>query len=251
MVFYFTGTGNSQYIARRLSKSLGDEIFSINNSIKKSQYYKNTAEDLLVFSLPTYAWRIPRIVEEWIIESTFSQGARVYFVMNCGGEIGNAEKYLKKLCCKKDLVFMGCGEIVMPENYLAMFSTPTPEQGKKIISRAEPVIDEIAEHIKAGIPLPPRKPGFTGKIMSSIVNIFFYPVFVKANKFTVNPSLCIGCDLCARKCPLNNIQLTGNKPVWGKKCTHCMACISICPKQAIEYGKSSINRAKYRCPYEN
>lgn len=37
--------------------------------------------------------------------------------------------------------------------------------------------------------------------------------------------------------PLNNIRLENGKPVWGKHCTHCMACICDCPKEAIEYGK--------------
>ena len=37
------------------------------------------------------------------------------------------------------------------------------------------------------------------------------------------------------RCPLNNIRLENGKPVWGKHCTHCMACICDCPKEAIEY----------------
>ncbi len=250
MVLYFTGTGNSKYIAERLRDALGDELFSINDCIKNRQYC-NTTEELLIFSVPTYAWRIPRIVEEWIKKSTFKKGAKAYFVMNCGGEIADAEKYLKKLCCEKDFIYMGCGEVVMPENYLAMFSTPTPEQGKRIIARAEPVIDEIAQHIKNGEKLPPHKSGFTAKLMSSIVNVTFYPFFVKTKKFTVDADQCIGCGICTRKCPLNNIDLVQSKPIWGKECTHCMACISSCPKNAIEYGKNSINRPKYRCPYEN
>ena len=47
---------------------------------------------------------------------------------------------------------------------------------------------------------------------------------------------CIGCGKCVELCPLNNIRLENGKPVWGKHCTHCMACICYCPKEAIEYG---------------
>ncbi|WP_396022500.1 hypothetical protein [Clostridium estertheticum] len=51
--------------------------------------------------MPTYAWRIPRIVEEWIAKTKFTGDVNAYFVMNCGDTIGNAKKYIKQLCQKK------------------------------------------------------------------------------------------------------------------------------------------------------
>lgn len=250
MVFYFSGTGNSKYIGRRIADDIGDSLYSINSALKNNEYFNDTDIDILIFSVPTYAWRIPHVVEKWIRKSSFKNGAKAYFVMNCGGEIGNAEKYVQKLCKDCGLEFMGCAEIVMPENYLAMFSTPTPEQGKKIIARAEPLIDSIITSIKSTNPLPAHKTNLTGKAMSSIVNVLFYPLCVKADKFIVDSEKCIGCGKCAAECPLNNVRIVEGKPVWDKDCTHCMACISVCPKAAIEYGKNSVNRPKYRCPYE-
>ncbi|MBW9173997.1 hypothetical protein [Clostridium estertheticum] len=51
--------------------------------------------------MPTYAWRIPRIVEEWIAKTKFTGDVNAYFVINCGDTIGNANKYIKQLCQKK------------------------------------------------------------------------------------------------------------------------------------------------------
>jgi len=51
-----------------------------------------------------------------------------------------------------------------------------------------------------------------------------------------------------KECPLNNIHLKENKPVWDKECTHCMACICKCPTEAIEYGKNSVGKVRYQCP---
>lgn len=56
---------------------------------------------------------------------------------------------------------------------------------------------------------------------------------------------CIGCGKCVQLCPLNNIRLDKDKPVWGSNCTHCMACICYCPKEAIEYGKRSVGKPRY------
>ena len=56
---------------------------------------------------------------------------------------------------------------------------------------------------------------------------------------------CIGCGRCVELCPQNNVHLKNGKPVWGKNCTHCMACICYCPKEAIEYGEKSKGKPRY------
>ena len=71
--------------------------------------------------------------------------------------------------------------------------------------------------------------------------------YVKADAFFATHA-CIGCGACVEVCPLNNIHLNDGKPVWDKHCTHCMACICGCPTEAIEYGKRSKGKPRYRCP---
>ena len=71
-----------------------------------------------------------------------------------------------------------------------------------------------------------------------------YKCFVKADAFTAS-SACIGCGQCAKLCPMNNVTLKDGKPVWGRNCTHCMACICYCPVSAIEYGKKSVGQPRY------
>ena len=56
---------------------------------------------------------------------------------------------------------------------------------------------------------------------------------------------CIGCGQCVKRCPMNNVAIKDGKPVWGRNCTHCMACICYCPVSAIEYGKKSVGQPRY------
>ena len=167
--------------------------------------------------------------------------------MTCGDNIGNAGRYVKALCDKKGMNYLECMEIIMPENYIALFTTPTKEQAAVIIEKAEAEIDKAISYIKSGTPFPKRRISLIDKMSSGVVNDLFYPVFVHAKKFYVTDD-CISCGLCEKLCPLGNIHLADGKPQWGNQCTHCMACICRCPKEAIEYGRHSRGLPRYTCP---
>lgn len=130
MIFYFSGTGNSRFIAKRIQEKTGDEMYSLNEAIKQKKFFSGKTPETAVFVVPAYAWRIPEIVETWIRKSKFDIGMKAYFVMTCGDGIGNAAKYARKLCEDKVFIYMGCAGILMPENYLAMFRVPSEEEAK-------------------------------------------------------------------------------------------------------------------------
>ncbi len=250
MVICFSGTGNSRYIAKNIADGLGDELIDATNDVKeKVVLYCDENTDTYIFVCPTYAWRIPKVFEKHIENATFvNEGGKplnAYFVLTCGGDIGNSEKYIKSLCKKKGFNLLGVAEVVMPENYLVMFAVPTEKTSEKIIAKADEQLPKIIEKIKNRLPLESKKPTFLDKRKSDIVNLTFYPFCVSAKKFKATEK-CISCGKCEKVCPLNNIKLINNKPSWGNDCTHCMACICLCPEEAIEYGKNSIGKRRYQ-----
>ena len=245
MILYFSGTGNSRYAARRIADALGDALLSINDRIKACDTSAVASDTRLVIVTPTYAWRIPRVVQEWLMKTELVGAKQAWFVMTCGGEIGNADKYNRTLCREKGLECMGTAQILMPENYIAMFNVPQADEARQIVRRAEPDIDRAAAAVRAGEAFAPPRRNLYDRFMSGPVNPVFYSCFVKAKAFTVGAA-CVGCGECARRCPLNNITLQNGRPVWGGDCTHCMACICCCPVEAIEYGKKSLGKPRYR-----
>lgn len=244
MVLYFTGTGNSRHIAERIAHALNDTLISLNDRIKSGDITPLAVNGRLVLVMPTYAWRIPRIVRDHLLRTELRGARETWFVMDCGSEIGNAAKYNRALCREKGLVYMGTAQIVMPENYIAMFNAPQVEEARQIVARAEPDIDGAIAAVRENRAFPPPRRKFYDRFMSGPVNPIFYSCFVKANAFTVG-NACTGCGQCVRRCPLNNITLQTGKPVWGQNCTHCMACICYCPAEAIEYGKKSLGKPRY------
>lgn len=246
MILWFSGTGNSEYIARKIAEKTGDELVSINDKLKNGDISLVDGEKL-VFATPTHGWRIPRVVEEWIDKTQFAHNADVWFVMSCGSDIGFAEKRIKKLCERKDFNFKGVAEVVMPENYIAMFDAPEEAEARKIIAAAQPAIDKAAECIAENKAFALKKSGLMDSLKSGIVNSGFYAICVKDKAFTVSDK-CISCGKCASLCPMNNIEIRDGRPVWNGKCVHCMACICSCPTEAIEYGSKSKGQPRYTCP---
>lgn len=245
MILYFSGTGNSAYAAKRAAEELQDDILDLHNMIKNNDYSPMTSDRPWIIAAPVYCWQLPHIVRDWMLKTEFRGSREVYFIMTCGGDMGNGEKYLRKLCHQKGLEFKGVAEIVMPENYIALFSVPDERESEIIIKRADGNLKRAIDVIKEGKELPPVKAGIIGRFSSSIVNKVYYPLIVKDRKFYAEDN-CSGCGLCVKKCPLNNIRLVGGKPEWMGNCTHCMACISYCPEEAIEYGNGSKGKRRYR-----
>ena len=182
MVLYFTGTGNSRYLARRIAEGLEMPLYDLNACIKAGDTAPvQTGRDVVLVT-PTYAWRIPRVVSEWLGKTALTGAERIWFVMDCGSEIGNAAKYNRQLAAQKQLQYMGTAQIIMPENYIAMFNAPDVEKAKKIVAAAGPDIAKAVLAIKHGEKLP-SKSGFGASFESGLVNDIFYAAFVKANAF--------------------------------------------------------------------
>lgn len=245
MVLYFSGTGNSRYVAGRVARALGEPLCSLNERIKAGDYSPVETGERLIVVTPTYAWRIPRLVGDWLQKTKFPGAKRVWFLMTCGSEIGNAEKYNRALSREMGLSYMGTAQVVMPENYIALFRVPGVEESRQIVARAESDIDRAIAALAAGEAFAPPRNNLYDRVVSGPVNPVFYALVVKDRAFAAGAA-CTGCGRCAQLCPTNNIVLRSGKPVWGGNCTHCMACISYCPTEAIEYGKKSVGKPRYR-----
>lgn len=245
MILYFSGTGNSRFTAKIIAEKTGDTLVSINDLLKKNETKAELSSlKPFVFVAPSYAARIPRVVEHFIRTARFTGNKKAYFVMTAFENIGSAGKYNKKTCKKAGLEYAGTTAILMAENYVVMYNIPSQKEAEQLAREAEPSIIQTALAIAAGKTIEPPAGSTNDKMMSNIVNPIFYPLFVHAKGFHATDS-CTGCGACAVNCPLNNIHLENSRPVWNNTCTHCMACISRCPQHAIEYNNATQKRERF------
>ncbi len=244
MVVYFTATGNSRYIAEIIAENLSDGIHDASKSIKEGVNFEFVSEKPYVLVAPTYAWQLPRVFKEWLKKCKFNGSRKAYFVLTCGDSIGASGIYIKKFAEKLGFEYMGTAEVVMPENYLVMFEPTERENDAEIIKSAKEHTNKLCMQMSAEKAFDKVKISFAGRLESGIVNSLFYTFYIGAKKFYTTDS-CISCGRCIENCMLNNIILKDGRPVWGKSCTHCMACICKCPTEAIEYGKKTKGRRRY------
>lgn len=245
MVFYFSGTGNSQLAAKQISTELEDELISINECLKKGNSRSFHSERPLVFVAPNYAWRLPEVVEQWIRHNKFEGDQNVYFIMTCGSYSGgNAAFYAKKLCRETGLIYRGLAAVQMPKNNLALYGAFGTGECRAIINRAKPIFSALANQIKQGCPFHETPVSLGGRFISGPFHVLYYRFYIKDKGFHVS-DVCISCGKCAQRCSLNNIEMVNGKPVWNGNCTHCMACICGCPTEAIEYKCISKGKRRY------
>ena len=247
MIVYFSGTGNSRFVAEQIAEASGDELVNAVKYTRKGQNAVFSTPGIYVFVSPIYVSAPPMVFLDFIRHSTFPTDCRAYFIMTCAGGMGGAPCYCRALAAEKGFTYMGTAEIEMPQNYIAMFKTGTPEENRAKIEAAVPNVTNLSIAIRNCRELP--DPGMKGweLLSTKMVLAPYYKYFMSTKPFTATDK-CIACGKCATVCPLANITLQDGKPVWGEHCTHCMACINLCPKEAIEYGKKTHGKLRYHGP---
>lgn len=252
MIFYFSGTGNSLYAAKNIGDYNSERLISIASVMKNDgEYYEYTLKDneIIGFVYPIHAWAPPKMVINFIEKLKLNnyKDNYIFTIATCGDNIGNAEKVIDDCLEKRNLQLKSGFSIKMPNNYIVLGNVDTKEVEQKKLLEAEDRlknINSIIKERKEGV--YQLEKGFMPGILTSIINPMFIKKGIDTKKFYVNDK-CTGCGLCESICNCQTIKLQG-KPIWGKKCSQCLACLHFCPVKAIQYGKGTENKGRYKNP---
>ncbi len=241
-IIYFSATGNSKYIATMLTKE-NDTILFIPTLIKENKF--NFKDEVIGIISPTYFWGLPSIVKEFLIRAKI-EADYLFFVVTYGTTPGAIGPMAQNLI--KDKKIDSFYSIKMVDTYTPIFDISTKEKQDRFTKKTEQELKNIIESITKR----EHKNRMKGQTPSFITYVISQPLYDKkkrlTKRFSVNGN-CIGCSLCAIKCPVNAIEMVDKKPVWVKeKCAMCLGCLHRCPKFAIECGNKTSKHGQYQNP---
>lgn len=242
MIYYFSGTGNSLYVARHLADLLGERLCPMTMA-------SSTGDEVVGLVFPVYGWGIPNVVESFVRKACLSpsresKGDFLYAVMTCGDDMGYTDKVLEKALGRKlDAAF----SVLMPDVYVCLpgFDVDSKEECKEKFQKEEVAVKEIANCIKERKRVRQLKRGPFPWTKTYILRPLFNRFLLTDKYFHVDASRCISCGRCQKNCPVGNILLVDDVPQWQSHCAGCLACYHACPYHAINFGKQTQKKGQY------
>ena len=244
MIFYFTGTGNSRWIAQTIAKALGDEAVNLVGADPAS--YRFTADDTLGLVYPVYIDAAPPPVLAFA-KRLRPGGAYTFAVSNYANASGHSLQQLSRDCLPLN---SGYG-IFMPDNTTLTGKRYDTEDSTVAKLKLAPywLNQIIARLLRREDGVFDAMMGENAEYKTRTRPTEYWGIKNLTAPFSVTRDKCISCGLCAELCSSRAIEMIDGYPAWVKPlCDQCMACIAYCPAEAIEYGDKS--QGVYRYTFE-
>lgn len=258
-IYYFSGTGNSLYVARELKKRIPETtlIPLVNLSYKDNV---QTNSETVGFIFPIHLTMTPLIVQKFIENLSLKSADYIFAIATRAGTQHRAFKDVENILKRKDRSLNAYFTLNMASNDPKREEWHAATEAE--ISILENEVQNNLDFIQKII-LNKQKsheedntykesvPGFT--ILSWIfpyVNRFYNVDFYSDSK-------CVGCGTCEKVCLSFKIKMNNGKPVWQEnvECFLCNACLNYCPNQAIQIKSSRFfkmhtkDNGRYSHPY--
>lgn len=240
MIYYFSGTGNSEWVAKKIASLTNDSALDIAELVRNGKAYITVKSgDVLGLIFPVYAWSPPYFVLDFLKSIKVEEGAFCFAVCTCGDEAGLTIKIVEKM------IPLNSGySVSMPNNYILLADVDSADIEKQKLDAAKIRVQKIADDVLSKKSVFDFKRGSLAFLKSNLINFSFNKYAMSSKPFFVEAT-CNSCGICAAKCPTQNIKIVDGKPVWGQNCLQCLSCLNRCPQKAIQYGKKTKNKGRY------
>jgi ferredoxin/flavodoxin len=233
LTLYFSGTGNSKFIAELFAAQMGGEALSIEEKADFSGLIQNA--DTVAFVYPIYGSRIPRIMREFVKAHLGElDGKKLVILCTQLMFSGDGARCFMDLLPNASAEVLYAGHYNMPNNVnnFWLLHRTSDKAVRRLVRKARQKTARICADIKNG---KVRKHGFNSlSRLMGLLQGMWMPALEQGMMRSVRiGGNCTGCGLCVKRCPMHNLTLLDGKAEAGGNCTSCYRCINLCPERAI------------------
>lgn len=246
-IYYFSGTGNSLYVAKQLKEHVDHStLYPIVAYLKCEDI--TIKEEKLIVVFPIYALTIPIPVRLFLKKLNTDNINYISLVATRLGlyfdDFKRVGKLLKKKNAKIDSQFI----INMPSNDIKVkdFKLLSPSELHEVNLQVEERIHLVSNTVNNSEKFLRKDENFTVKLpygdlrdnllLKIIPRLMTFSKWIGGVNYFYVTAECNGCSLCEKICLSTKISIKDSQPMWDKKklCYMCYGCINFCPRHAIE-----------------
>ena len=240
-IFYFSGTGNTELIAKFIGNGLINrgnsvEYFKIEDILNNNMVIDISQYDMVGVGHPVLGFGATGIADKFskYMPNGNNKPAFVFKTASSHHYLNQgASKTIIRNMKKNGYDVFHNSIIAMACNWFLKYEDTFIKQ---LFEAAEVKTERIAEEInnkeKRILKINP--------ILSGIFSVAYYlEEHVGAKQYAKNIKVsdkCTKCKKCLNSCPSRNISEADGKITFGKNCVWCMRCAYICPVNALQPG---------------
>lgn len=239
VIFYFSGTGNTEIVANMIMKELYKHdyqttLIRIEDVLKEQLEINLDKYDLIGIGCQIIGFGTPSIVNKFVCMLPNVPDKKVFIFRTAGGVAPinyNASKPIIRKLARKGFEVFYERVFSISSNWVVKFDNAViiklfDATSKKVAIMSEELVNGKKRFLKTGSRL---------RILMEIAMPIFSKFFPLVGKDLIINETCSHCGLCIKNCPANNIYNKKGKIKFRLSCNSCMRCVYLCPKSAIGF----------------
>lgn len=245
-IYWFSGTGNCYWLATQLRGLLGDGDAEL-QSIASDEWRGSALPGRAIVMYPAFAGRLPLIVQRFLRDAPFSADTDIHLIASFALWRTGCLSVARAILAGRGLDARAAFAIKMPNNYTPFGGAAPEEKQNQMFQKAGERLPEIVQTIND----PARRAWEGGSFLARFwvfANTWMIKLGAGEDRHFHSDENCDGCGLCARICPVKNIEMRSGRPVWLGHSEQCFRCLQYCPRESIQYKQSTVGRKRYHHP---
>ncbi|WP_018526031.1 EFR1 family ferrodoxin [Alkalispirochaeta alkalica] len=246
ITLYFSGTGNSRFVAETFSRHAGGACHSIEEPLNFAALLAR--QERICFCYPVYGSCVPRIMRDFVLlHREYLEDKKLVILATQFLFSGDGARAFTDLLQAGHCQVVCADHIRMPNNIcnFPLFPVKDASRCARRLRSAQRQVVRAVRCLESGVV---RRRGFSAasRLLGFLTQrLWFLRIEDMAGRDVRVTEACTSCGICVQTCPRDNLFLTSGPPAPNSsapgsvrveqrgRCTLCYRCVNTCPEMAI------------------